>query len=159
MNKVIWKDVKNYSGLYKINNKGEILGLKRNKLLTLNKDNQGYLKVNLCKRGVCKTRRIHQLVVESFLGHIPNKFNGLVINHKNFIKTDNRVNNLELITQRENTNRKHIKSSSRFCGVSWYKNLNKFRSYIKVNGVLKHLGYFDNEEDAYLAYKNEIKND
>jgi hypothetical protein len=44
-------------------------------------------------------RRVHRLVAEAFLGNIPN---GWEVDHKNGIKTDNRLENLRIVTHREN---------------------------------------------------------
>ena len=100
---------------------------------------------------------MHQLVAEAFLNH---KRCGMefVINHIDFNKTNNKVENLEIITNRENSNQKHLKSSSIYTGVSWDKRYNKWRSNITVNGKLKHLGYFINELEASEVYKKELNN-
>jgi len=58
-----------------------------------------YLSVNLKNNGLKKRFYIHRLVYEAFLSKIKN---GLVINHKNGIKKDNRVFNLETVTQKQN---------------------------------------------------------
>ena len=48
---------------------------------------------------------------------------------------------------------KYINSSSKYRGVCWHKASNKWRAQIQINNKTKYLGLFDNEEDAYLAYK------
>ena len=83
-----------------------------------------------------------------------------MVNHKNLNKLDNSIENLEIITNRENSNLKHIKSSSRFTGVSWSNHTNKWESSIYIDGKSVKLGYFINELDAHNAYQkklNEIK--
>ena len=80
----------------------------------------------------------------------------LVVNHKDFNKENNNVDNLELVTQRENANHKHIKSSSQYSGVTWWQERKKWVSQIWNNGTKKHLGIFNNELDASQAYQNTL---
>ncbi len=87
--------------------------------------------------------------------HIPYNHN-LVVNHKNFIRTDNRLENLEIVTARENTNRKHLKSSSIYTGVCWDKNRKKWFSSIKFLGKDIFLGRFDCELEAKNAYDKKL---
>jgi hypothetical protein len=168
MNKEIWKAVKGYEGIYEVSNLGRVKSLKRiveridsrkrtvnERILkhTMNKD--GYFYLTLSNRGVSKTKKIHQLVTESFLNHNPCGYK-LVVNHINFDKTDNRVENLEIVTQRQNTNRKHLKSRSVYIGVTWYKTYKKWHARIRIDGKNKHLGYFTDEYKAHLAYQSAL---
>jgi len=152
----IWKTINNYED-YQVSNLGRIKSFKSNKcvILKLCDSGNGYYCVFLYKKGIGKKRNVHQIVCESFLNHIPNGMK-LVVNHKNFNKLDNRVENLEIVTARENSNQKHIKSTSIYTGVFWVKNLNKWRCTIKLNGVKKHLGYFSSEIEASEYYENAI---
>tara|TARA_R110001606_G_scaffold115702_4_gene244090 strand:- start:2390 stop:2893 length:504 start_codon:yes stop_codon:yes gene_type:complete len=124
----------------------------KGKLIGVSVGDHGYLRVNINK----KCRRIHQLVAETFLGHTPCGFK-LVVNHIDFNKKNNRVDNLEIVTTRENGNRKHLKSASKYVGVSLSKGTNRFRSRILINKKYKHLGYFDCELAASNSYQTALK--
>lgn len=98
-NMEIWKDVVGYEGLYKISNTGKVLNVKRNKLRSLIKDKDGYYQLGLSKNDVRTYHKVHRLVAIAFLEN-PN--NLPVVNHKNEVKQDNRVENLEWCTQAYN---------------------------------------------------------
>ena len=94
----IWKDVPDYEGLYEVSDLGRI----RNKKGLIKKQflsDKGYLKVELYKNGKSKKLRVHRLVAQAF---IENQFNKNEVNHKNGIKIDNFVDNLEWMTTQEN---------------------------------------------------------
>jgi hypothetical protein len=171
MQKEIWKDVKGYEGLYQVSNLGSVKSLKRTvnvnksklctkvvfeRILKNGINSSGYYNLTLCKNGSQKTRLVHQLVAIAFLGHTPNGQN-LVINHIDFNKLNNNVENLVIITQRENANKKHLNHSSKYTGVCWVKKSKKWVSSIAVNGKSKTLGYFDSEKDAHLVYETKLK--
>lgn len=158
--KQIWRDIPGYEGLYQVSNTGDVKSLNyrktgKEKLLIQTISRVGYKNVSLYN-GIRRTIQVHQLVSIAFLGH---KFCGykFVINHKDFDKLNNHVDNLEIVTNRENLNRKHLKSTSQYVGVSWDKRENKWVSQIKINGKKKHLGHFRNELDASKAYQQKLK--
>jgi hypothetical protein len=153
-----WRFVVGYND-YQVSNLGRVKSLKLGKERILKKyvNCHGYCEVALCGNGNQKLRKVHQLVAESFLNY--EKCNSkLVVNHINFIKDDNNVENLEVVSIRENSNKKHIKSSSKYVGVSWYARDKKWRSRIVINGKQKLIGMFEDELDAHNAYQNELKN-
>lgn len=110
----IWKDIEGYEGLYMISSYGQVKSLDRFAIRKDGRknhypesvryghaDQKGYLHVTLCKNGVQKTHLVHRLVAETF---IPNPGNLPQVNHINEVKSDNRVENLEWVTCRENVN-------------------------------------------------------
>jgi len=155
-----FRDVIGYEGHYKISNLGNVKSLERlsligrqlkEKILKNVVDGKGYLRVSLSLEGESKTRKIHQLVAESFLNHKPCGYK-LVVNHIDFDKSNNNVNNLEIVSQRENANLKHIKSVSNYVGVAWHKNANKWVAQIVINGKQVYLGLYDTEKVAGVMY-------
>ena len=152
-----WIDIAGYENLYQISNFGNVKSFKYGKIKLLKGaiNNYGYKQVNLTKGKTVKSFKIHQLVAIHFLGHKPNGYESIV-NHIDFDRLNNTVTNLEVITARENTNKKHLKTSSSSTGVSWHKEKNKWISQIYCNGKLKFLGYFKTEIEASNAYQNEL---
>ena len=104
-----WRDISGYENLYMVSSYGRIKSLgngcsnaSKEKILKPfidNREGKGYLRVTLCKNGKTKRFQIHRLVADAF---IPNINNYEQINHKNELKDDNRVENLEWCDQKYN---------------------------------------------------------
>ncbi len=94
----IWKNIKDYEGFYQVSNIGNVKRIGRN-ILAKGTHTNGYYMVRLSKKGIKKCHLIHRLVAIAF---IPNDKNKNEINHKNLIKKDNRIENLEWVTHKEN---------------------------------------------------------
>ena len=100
MNK-IWKNIKGYEGKYQISNCGEIRIVGRSILKKQWKNDHGYCYVGLSYDGKQKQYRVNRLVWESFNGPIPE---GMQVNHINEDNSDNRLENLNLMTAKDNSN-------------------------------------------------------
>jgi hypothetical protein len=103
MNQETWKDIPGYEGLYQVSDQGDVRSLPRRstpgKILTPQLNNSGYLRVAISAHQLHKYLYVHHLVTLTFIGQRPDKAD---VNHKNGIKTDNRVANLEYITRADN---------------------------------------------------------
>lgn len=114
----VWKDIKGYEGLYQVSNTGRVKRIGKyknqfnaewesNRCLKMGKDKDGYNLVHLSKNGTVKCKKVHRLVAEAF---IKNPKNYEMINHKNEIKDDNRVENLEWCDVTYNNNYKSART-------------------------------------------------
>lgn len=95
------KPIPGYEGLYSVSDDGRVFSHIRNRELKPKIDRYGYKVVTLFKD--CKSHYItvHRIVAITF---VPNPFSKRCVNHINEIKTDNRVDNLEWVTVKENDN-------------------------------------------------------
>jgi hypothetical protein len=174
MKNEIYLNINDYIGLYQISNFGNTKSLLKirpcgkhkfvdriyeEKLLKNFTDKRGYVYVTLTKDGVNKKYLLHRLIAETF---IENKNNLPYVNHINGIKNDNRIENLEWVSARENnchySNLRKLKTS-KYVGVNFDLRSKKWRSQITLNKNKIHLGYFLTEEEAYQQRINfELKN-
>ena len=99
--KEIWKDIKDYEGLYQVSNLGRVKRITTGRVLKPLKHADGYLMVKLSKNSIVYTKTVHRLVAEAF---IPNPEHKSEINHIDENKTNNSLDNLEWMTRKENIN-------------------------------------------------------
>ena len=103
----IWKDIKDYEGLYQISNYGRVKSFPRKgtelkeKIIKVRQNNYGYLVVGLCKNNFRKYYLIHRLVAKAF---IPNPDNLPCVNHKDENPKNAKATNLEWCTHKYNIN-------------------------------------------------------
>ena len=97
----MWKWIPGFEGRSCVNEIGQIYSNVKHKMLKPTIDRYGYQKVVLTKDGKPHYRTVHRLVAQAF---IPNPAGKNTVNHINENKLDNRVENLEWLTVRENDN-------------------------------------------------------
>lgn len=108
---------------------------------------QGYVKITVLGK-MCAAHRLAWLYV---YGYWPT----LQIDHINQIRSDNRIDNLRLVTcaQNHQNRRRNTRSASGFLGVTWHKRDKRWQAHIEVNGTAKHLGLFVCLANALRARK------
>ena len=172
MEEEIWMSVFGYEGYYEVSNLGRLKSLSRemyngfgfflskDRILKTFPDGSGYLSCLLSKDGKKTHKKPHQLVAIAFLNHKLNG-NSIVVDHINGDKIDNRLQNLQIKTHRENNTTCFIKNklsfSSEYVGVSLVKRRNKWVSQIFISGKSKYLGTFKTEIEAHNAYQTALK--
>lgn len=166
----VWKDVIGFEYLYEVSSEGRVrskdrlytdsigrVTKKAGKYLKLCNTASGYLKVCLSKENKKYHKVVHRLVAEAFIDIIKGK---LYVNHKDLDKVNNRVENLEWVTPRENNiHYKTTKSeefASKFIGVTIKNGV--IYSRVFLNNTEYNLGTCDSEEEAYNRYTLAVKN-
>lgn len=161
MQKEIWKDIKDYEGLYKISNLGRVKN-KKNYILKLRKDRKGYLIAYLYKKQKMKCKKVHRLVAQAF---IENNNNKPQINHINGLKEDNKVENLEWVTPSENINHAYKKGLHKKYYGSNHNNARSIIQYDIKGNFIKEWGsiieaaksYNTSEENIYSCLNKKSK--
>lgn len=95
----MWRPVQRNPN-YEVDEIGRVRSVRKQQVLTPKRNHDGYLRIQLWNHCSCHFVSIHVLVAEAFLEKPPRE--NIVVNHKNGIKSDNRVENLEWVTQQEN---------------------------------------------------------
>ena len=167
----IWRDIKGYESVYQISSLGRIKTkgkIRRRKVKgesnlipfkihKPNYDTRGYNVAKLQLNGNIRMFKVHRLVYQEFKGEL---IEGLVIDHIDNDQNNNNENNLQQISQRENSHKNPSKSfedkTSKYVGVHFDKNNNKWVAQIRINGKCKFLGRHETELGAFLVHKKEM---
>jgi hypothetical protein len=100
-----WRSVVGFEGVYSVSNVGQIRResgsncCPKDRILKQGPSGRGYLCVRLWKNGKSNPRLSHRIVAAAFLGPCDSQQQ---VNHKNGIKSDNRIDNLEYVTMQQN---------------------------------------------------------
>jgi hypothetical protein len=162
----VWKKIEGFEN-YEVSNYGNVKSLERIVIIRNNikivlkekklknyKTKKGYLETSLRKNNKPNVKKIHRLVYEAFVCKIPLNY---CINHIDLDKKNNHISNLELVTNAENICHAELnnkKNTSKFIGVSFCKDRNKWISQIVFNKKHYFLGRFNSQEEARNARTN-----
>ena len=140
-----WKWIKGYEGLYQISNLGRLKSFRKKKdgYITSNVNKDGwYLTVNLYDElRRMKTKRIHVLVAEAFIGEITK---GYHVHHKDGNKQNNRVDNLEIISPKKH----RLETLAQKPDL--YKGMNNYNRFTRP----KHIQQYDLDGNFIAEYAN-----
>ena len=155
----VWVNIPGYVG-YEVSNMGNVrsvdrliedkLGRKRfwkGKPLKPLNCGKGYLAVNLNND---KRMYIHVLVAMGFAGHEPNGHK-VVVDHINGDKKDNRLENINVTTQRQNVLKGDV-CKSEYPGTYYCTQTNKWRARKMIDGKRYNVGYYETQKEAFYAY-------
>lgn len=159
----VWKDIKGYEGLYQVSNFGRVRSIDRyvshpksgmlylkGRPMSLSIRN-GYSVVSLNKNGKATSHLVHRLVAVAFIENIENKPQ---VNHKNGVKDDNNISNLEWVTASENSIHAYKKNLNQ-------KGINHYKSKLtndKVKAIKRLLSMKPNINKYSLAKKVGVTN-
>ena len=165
MTKEIWKPIPDYEGLYEITLEGKVRSLnylgRKGKIQEMKPGliNE-YLGVRLSKEGRRKLFGIHQLLAITFLGHTLNGHT-LLVDHINNNPLDNRLDNLQIISNRENTTKdkkRNLPTGVCFIPGEGKLSTKRYQVRIWIEGEKKYIGTFSTPQEASQAYQNALKN-
>jgi|688.fasta_scaffold502346_1 hypothetical protein len=150
-----YRQIEGYDN-YSVSNLGNVRNDKTGRILQGCLHKLGYLHINLYKEGKKKMYKIHRLVSIAFL---PNPNNLPEVDHINRLPYDNRLENLRWISigNNERNKKKREGLTSKYIGIHWHKQHNKWGASLSLNGKRIHLGYFKTEEEAYEAWCNAVR--
>ena len=149
-----WRPILGYEN-YEVSNFGNVKSFcykKDGKIMKPQTNKNGYLHIIIWGMSSVKPKifKVHRLVLQTFN---PTE-EDLECNHKNHIKKDNRLCNLEWVSKSQNTRYKKKREgcSSQYRGV--HKTKGKWKTQCRLDGKQIHLGYFDTEQEGAKVYND-----
>lgn len=130
-----WVDIEGFEGLYQISTFGNISRVKKdNKILKQcisGKNKKGYFRVGLCKNGITAQKSVHRLLAQHF---IPNNSNKPQVNHIDGNKLNNKLNNLEWVTAKENSSHAYSTGLSKPTNLGFGKDSHRHKRVKQRDG-------------------------
>lgn len=145
----IWKEIPELNGKYFASNLGRIKSSTRQgeKIRKLSINPKGYFCFSIYFNGKSKSLRVHKCVAQAFLGKCPD---GLMVNHKDGMPLNNKIENLEFVSRRENMCHSSMMKNKL---VGAYRNRQgKYHAAIKVNKRRIIIGLYETAAQANAAY-------
>ncbi len=144
-----YRKIQGYNN-YSVSNLGNVRNDKTGRLLKATNNSHGYYFVELCQNNKGKKHYLHRLVAKTF---IPNPHNKKCVDHIDNNTFNNIVENLRWATLSENQGNRKMNQNSKSGakGICWDKKYKKWRVCIMIDGKSKHLGLYENLEDAKQA--------
>lgn len=99
-----WKEIKGYEGFYLASSFGRIKSVRSNKIMSVKKHLRGYPQINFSVKGVRKVLYVHRIIAETFL---ENDSNRNTVDHIDENKKNNKLNNLQWCSHKENITHFH----------------------------------------------------
>ena len=144
----VWKNIPEFES-YQVSNLGNVKSLKygKERIRKQTIGGGGYYRLCLMKNKKPHKKIVSQLIAIAFLNHKPCG-NKMVVDHIDTNKLNNKLYNLQVITNRENTSKDRKNGSSKYIGVSWCNTYKKWVATIQIKGKQKQIGYFTDEKEA-----------
>ena len=144
-----WRSISGHIN-YQVSNIGRVRSVKTGRILK-GFTNDGYVRVGMYYTNTRKMCTVHRLVAQEFLTNTENKAE---VDHIDHNRSNNCLTNLRWTTASENQRNSVAKrnTASKYKGVTFHRQQNKWRAQIKPNGNRKHIGCFNSEKEAAIAY-------
>ena len=146
----IWKDIPLCAG-YQINKSAQVRNKKTLRVLT-----PFFIRQYHAVRMNGTNYLVHQLLAIAYLGHNP-QGNRSVVDHIDNNPLNNSLENLQIISHRQNLSKDKKNKSSKYTGVCWDKKRGKWIAQIRDNKKVIYLGGYLDEYEAHLAYQKKLK--
>ena len=105
---------------------------------------------NINRLGKPSTEYLHHYVIGK-------PFKGFVVDHIDGDPLNNQIDNLRIVTHRQNLQNKKVNRDGKLCGASYRPEKGKWQAYMRIGKKTKSLGYYVTEKEAHLVYMDATK--